>query len=251
MSARLAGKTAFVTAAGQGIGRAVAVAFAREGARVIATDVDEQLLDTLGGTSGIEPQRLDVLDAGAIRLAAQRVGAVDVLFNGAGYVHAGTVLDCTEDEWSLALDLNVRSMYRTIRALLPAMLERGRGSIVNMASVAGSIKGAPNRFVYGTTKAAVIGLTKAVAADFIARGIRCNAICPGTVESPSLRQRIAAQAQATGQTLAQVEAAFVARQPMGRIGRVEEIAALAVYLASDESAFTTGVAHVIDGGWSN
>lgn len=251
MGARLAGKTAFVTAAGQGIGRAAAIAFAREGARVIATDVDEQLLDTLGGTDGIEPQRLDVLDGAAIRVAAQRLGAVDVLFNGAGYVHAGTVLDCTEDEWSLAFDLNVRSMYRTIRAFLPAMLERGRGSIVNMASVAGSIKGAPNRFVYGATKAAVIGLTKAVAADFVARGIRCNAICPGTVESPSLRQRIAAQAQATGHTLAQVEAAFVARQPMGRIGRVEEIAALAVYLASDESAFTTGVAHVIDGGWSN
>jgi 2-keto-3-deoxy-L-fuconate dehydrogenase len=196
-------------------------------------------------------QRLDVLDPDAVTAAAAAAGDVDVLFNGAGFVHAGTVLDCTEQEWAFAFDLNVRSQYRTIKAFLPGMLARGRGSIINMASVAGSIKGAPNRFVYGSTKAAVIGLTKAVAADFIARGVRCNAICPGTVESPSLRQRIADQAQAGGQTLAQVEAAFVARQPMGRIGRVEEIAALAVYLASDESSFTTGTAQVIDGGWSN
>lgn len=251
MSQRLAGKTAFVTAAGQGIGRAVAEAFAREGARVIATDVNESLLATLAGTGGIRTQRLDVLDAAAIQAAAAGAGDVDVLFNGAGFVHAGTVLDCTEEEWSFAFDLNVRSQYRTIKAFVPGMLARGRGSIINMASVAGSIKGAPNRFVYGATKAAVIGLTKAVAADFITRGVRCNAICPGTVESPSLRDRIAAQAQASGQTLAQVEAAFVARQPMGRIGRTEEIAALAVYLASDESSFTTGTAQVIDGGWSN
>jgi 2-keto-3-deoxy-L-fuconate dehydrogenase len=248
---RLAGKTAFVTAAGQGIGRAVAEAFAREGARVIATDLNAALLDTLAATPGVGVQKLDVLDPAAITAAAAAAGPVDVLFNGAGYVHAGTVLDCTEDEWGFAFDLNVRSQYRTIKAFLPGMLARGSGSIINMASVAGSIKGAPNRFVYGATKAAVIGLTKAVAADFIAKGVRCNAICPGTVESPSLRDRISAQAQAAGQTLAQVEAAFVARQPMGRIGRTSEIAALAVYLASDESAFTSGTAQVIDGGWSN
>lgn len=251
MSNRLAGKTAFVTAAGQGIGRATAEAFAREGARVIATDVNEQLLATLAGTPNVSVQRLDVLDPAAISAAAAATGAVDVLFNGAGFVHAGTVLDCTEEQWAFAFDLNVRSQYRTIKAFLPGMLERGRGSIINMASVAGSLKGAPNRFVYGSTKAAVIGLTKAVAADFVTRGVRCNAICPGTVESPSLRERIAAQAAASGQTLEQVEAAFVARQPMGRVGRVDEIAALAVYLASDESAFTTGTAQVIDGGWSN
>jgi 2-keto-3-deoxy-L-fuconate dehydrogenase len=248
---RLAGKTAFVTAAGQGIGRATAEAFAREGARVIATDLNEALLATLAGMPGVEVRKLDVLDADAIHATAAAVGTVDVLFNGAGYVHAGTVLDCTEEQWVFAFDLNVRSQYRTIKAFLPGMLAHGKGSIINMASVAGSIKGAPNRFVYGTTKAAVIGLTKAVAGDFITRGVRCNAICPGTVESPSLRDRIAAQAKASGQTLEQVEAAFVARQPMGRIGRVEEIAALAVYLASDESAFTTGTAQIIDGGWSN
>jgi 2-keto-3-deoxy-L-fuconate dehydrogenase len=194
---------------------------------------------------------LDVTDGPAIAAAAQAVGAIDVLFNGAGFVHAGTVLDCTEDEWAFGFDLNVRSQYRLIKAFLPAMLAQGRGSIINMASVAGSIKGAPNRFVYGATKAAVIGLTKSVAADFVAKGIRCNAICPGTVESPSLRDRIAAGAQASGQTSAQVEASYVARQPMGRLGRAAEIAALAVYLASDESAFTTGTAQVIDGGWSN
>jgi 2-keto-3-deoxy-L-fuconate dehydrogenase len=248
---RLAGKTAFVTAAGQGIGRATAEAFAREGARVIATDLNESLLAGLAELPGVTTRRLDVLDAAAITAAAASAGPVDVLFNGAGFVHAGSVLDCTEEEWSFAFELNVRSQYRTIKAFVPGMLERGRGSIINMASVAGSIKGAPGRFVYGATKAAVIGLTKAVAADFITRGVRCNAICPGTVESPSLRDRIAAQARASGQTLEQVEAAFVARQPMGRIGRVEEIAALALYLASDESSFTTGTAQIIDGGWSN
>ncbi|HNJ82227.1 MAG TPA: SDR family oxidoreductase [Piscinibacter sp.] len=250
MSSRLAGKTAFVTAAGQGIGRAIAEAFAREGAKVIATDLNEALLATLKSAS-ITTRRLDVLDAAAIAGAAKEAGPVDVLVNAAGFVHAGSVLECSEEDWSFAFDLNVRSQFRTIKAFVPGMLERGSGSIINLASVAGSIKGAPNRFVYGSTKAAVIGLTKAVAADFITRGVRCNAICPGTVESPSLRDRIAAQAKASGQTTAQVEAAFIARQPMGRLGRVEEIAALAVYLASDESSFTTGTAQIIDGGWSN
>ena len=251
MTQRLAGKTAFVTAAGQGIGRAVAEAFVREGASVIATDLNEALLAPLQGRSGFSVRRLDVLDPAAITAAAKDAGAVDILFNGAGFVHAGSVLDCTEEEWAFAFDLNVRSQFRTIKAFVPGMLAKGGGSIINVASVAGSIKGAPNRFVYGTTKAAVIGLTKAVAADFITKGVRCNAICPGTVESPSLRDRIAAQAKASGQTLEQVEAAFISRQPMGRLGRVEEIAALAVYLASDESSFTTGTAQVIDGGWSN
>jgi len=256
MSARLAGKKALVTAAGQGIGRAVAEAFAREGASVIATDINRDALAALGRTSGIEARMLDVTDAAAIGTLAAELGAVQVLFNGAGFVHAGSVLDCSEAEWDFALTLNVRSMYRLIRALLPAMLAhhaagKGGASIINVASAASSIKGVPNRFVYATTKAAVIGLTKSVAADFITRGIRCNAICPGTVESPSLRERIAAQAQAGGQTLAQVEAAFVGRQPMGRLGTPAEIAALAVYLASDESAFTTGTQQIIDGGWSN
>jgi 2-keto-3-deoxy-L-fuconate dehydrogenase len=250
-ASRLAGKTAFITAAGQGIGRATAEAFVREGARVIATDIDAALLQALAAATGCGTRVLDVTDGPAIAAAAQAVGAIDVLFNGAGFVHAGTVLDCTEAEWTFGFDLNVRSQYRLIKAFLPAMLAQGRGSIINMASVAGSIKGAPNRFVYGATKAAVIGMTKSVAADFVAKGIRCNAICPGTVESPSLRDRIAAGAQASGQTTAQVEASYVSRQPMGRLGRAEEIAALAVYLASDESAFMTGTAQVIDGGWSN
>ncbi len=251
MTQRLAGKTAFVTAAGQGIGRATALAFAREGAKVIATDLNEALLESLQKEAGCTVEKLDATDPAAISAAAARHAGVNVLFNGAGYVHAGTVLDCTEADWDFAFTLNVRSQFRTIKAFVPGMLKNGGGSIINVASVAGSIKGAPNRFVYGTTKAAIIGLTKAVAADFITQGIRCNAICPGTVESPSLRDRIAAQAKASGQTLAQVEAAFVARQPMGRLGRVEEIAMLAVYLASNESAFTTGTAQVIDGGWSN
>ena len=250
-SSRLAGKTAFVTAAGQGIGRTTAMAFAREGARVIASDINAALLQSLAAEAGCTTRLLDVTDAAAITAAAREVGAIDVLFNGAGFVHTGTVLDCTEEEWAFGFELNVRSQYRTIKAFLPAMLERGGGSIINMASVASSIKGAPNRFVYGATKAAVIGLTKAVAADFVAKGIRCNAICPGTVESPSLRDRIAAGALASGQTLAQVEASYISRQPMGRLGRTEEIAALAVYLASDESAFTTGTAQIVDGGWSN
>lgn len=250
MTQRLAGKTAFLTAAGQGIGRAVAEAFAREGARVIATDINEAALAGLDVADG-RTLRLDVTDPAAIASVAAETGTIDVLFNGAGFVHAGSILECDERAWAFSFDLNVTSMYRLIRAFLPGMLAGRGGSIINMASVASSLKGAPNRFVYGTTKAAVIGLTKAIAADFVTRGIRCNAICPGTVESPSLRERIEAQARASGQTVAQVEAAFVARQPMGRIGRAEEIAALAVYLASDESGFTTGTAQVIDGGWSN
>lgn len=254
MTSRLHGKTAFITAAGQGIGRAVAEACAREGARVIATDLDEELLAALGRDLGCETRRLDVTDANAVLAAsieALAKGPVNVLFNGAGFVHAGTILECDEPAFDFSFDLNVRSMYRTIRAFLPAMLEHGGGSIINMASVVGSIKGAPNRFVYGATKAAVIGLTKAVAADFVTRGVRCNAICPGTVDSPSLHERIEAQARTSGQSQEQVRAAFVARQPMGRLGSAAEIAALAVYLACDESAFTTGTTQIIDGGWSN
>lgn len=251
MTDRLKGKTAFVTAAGQGIGRATVEAFVREGARVIATDINEGLLADLAKATGCTTRRLDVTDANAVLTAAKDAGPVDILFNGAGYVHAGTILDCDEKAFDFSFDLNVRAMYRMIRAFLPAMLEHGGGSIINVASVAGSIKGAPNRFVYGTTKAAVIGLTKSVAADFITRGVRCNAICPGTVESPSLRERMAALAQSTNQTIEQAEAWFVSRQPMGRVGTTAEIAALAVYLASDESGFTTGTAQIIDGGWSN
>jgi len=254
MTDRLAGKSAFITAAGQGIGRATAEAFVREGARVIATDINEDLLADLRSATGCTTRRLDVTDASAVLAASIEAlgkGRVDILFNGAGYVHAGTILDCDEVAFDFSFDLNVRSMYRLIRAFLPPMLASGGGSIINVASVAGSIKGAPNRFVYGATKAAVIGLTKSIAADFVTRGIRCNAICPGTVESPSLRARIATQAKASGQTETEVDTAFVARQPMGRVGKASEIAALAVYLASDESAFTTGTAQVIDGGWSN
>jgi 2-keto-3-deoxy-L-fuconate dehydrogenase len=250
MTSRLAGKTALVTAAGQGIGRAIAEAFAREGASVVATDIDERALTSLASTPGITVRRLDVTDRAAIAAAGAEAGALDVLVNAAGFVHHGTVLECDEAAWDFSFDLNVRSMYRMIQATLPGMLAKGGGSIVNVASAASSIKGVPNRFVYATTKAAVIGLTKSVAADYIARGIRCNAICPGTVESPSLRQRIAEQAKASGQSTAQVEAAFVARQPMGRLGRAEEIAHLAVYLASDESAFTTGTTQLVDGGWA-
>jgi 2-keto-3-deoxy-L-fuconate dehydrogenase len=251
MTQRLAGKTALLTAAGQGIGHATALAFLREGARVIATDINQELLDSLAAQTGCEVARLDVRDPAAITALAQRVGPVNVLFNGAGFVDSGSVLDCDDAAFDFSMDLNVRAMYRMMRAFLPGMLAQQSGSIINVASVASSIKGAPNRFIYGTTKAAVIGMTKAVAADFVAKGVRCNAICPGTVESPSLRARIAAQAASSGQTLQQVEAAFVARQPVGRLGRTEEIAALAVYLASDESAFTTGTAQIIDGGWSN
>ena len=251
MTQRLAGKAALVTAAGQGIGRATALAFVREGAHVIATDVNAAALESLKQECGCQVDVLDVTNPEAIQAAHAKHGEIDVLFNGAGFVHAGTVLDCTEAEWDFAFTLNVRSQFRRIQTFLPGMLKKGKGSIINVASVAGSIKGAPNRFVYGTTKAAIIGLTKAVAADYITTGVRCNAICPGTVESPSLRDRISAQAKASGQTIAQVEAAFVARQPMGRVGRVDEIASLAVYLASDESSFTTGTSQIIDGGWSN
>jgi 2-keto-3-deoxy-L-fuconate dehydrogenase len=256
MNHRLQSKIAFVTAAGQGIGRATAEAFAREGARVIATDVNEALLADLAQAAALagwslQTRTLDVTDANAVTATAQAVGPVNVLFNGAGYVHAGTILDCDERAFDFSFDLNVRAMYRVTRAFLPAMLKAGSGSIINVASVVGSLKGAPNRFAYGATKAAVIGMTKSIAADFVTRGVRCNAICPGTVESPSLRERIGAQAQASGQTIAQVHAAFVARQPLGRLGSTHEIAALAVYLASDESAFTTGTAQIIDGGWSN
>lgn len=248
MTQRLSGKTALVTAAGQGIGRATALAFAREGARVIATDINPQLL---AGLEGCTTRPLDVTDQQAIAALASELGGIDVLFNCAGYVDSGTILDCDERAWDFSFDLNVRAMYRMMRAFLPGMLARGGGSIINMASVASSIKGAPNRFVYGASKAAVIGMTKSVAADFVTRNLRCNAICPGTIESPSLRGRIAAQAQSSGQSAAAVEAAFVARQPVGRLGKAEEVAVLALYLASDESAFTTGAVHVIDGGWSN
>ncbi|HKT91352.1 MAG TPA: SDR family oxidoreductase [Paraburkholderia sp.] len=247
MVQRLAGKTALITAAGQGIGYAAAELFAREGARVIATDLRIDALSALP----VEPRKLDVLDGAAITALAQELGAIDVLFNCAGFVHAGSILEASEEDWDFAFDLNAKAMYRTIRAFLPAMLAKGAGSIINMSSAASSVKGVPNRFVYGASKAAVIGLTKAVAADFVTRGIRCNAICPGTVSSPSLEERIAAQAAAQGTTVEAARAAFVARQPMGRVGKPEEIAALALYLASDESGFTTGQAHVIDGGWSN
>ena len=242
---RLDGKRAFVTAAGQGIGRASALAMKAEGAQVVATDVDPELVEALKG-DGLEARTLDVRDREAVARVAAEVGSVDVLFNCAGFVAHGTILDCDEEAWARSVDLNLTAMYRVTRAFLPAMLEAGGGSIVNMASVVSSIIAAPNRFVYGATKAGVIGLTKAVAADFIAQGIRCNAICPGTVESPSLHERMRAMGD-----METARASFMARQPMGRLGRTEEIAALVVYLASDESSLTTGHAHVIDGGWSN
>jgi 2-keto-3-deoxy-L-fuconate dehydrogenase len=246
MAGRLQGKRALCTAAGQGIGRATAIAMAAEGAHVIATDVNEAALAELAGLgiANLTTTRLDVRDDAAV---AEIVGGAkaDILFNCAGFVHSGSVLDCSDDDWDFAFDLNVRSMFRTIRAALPGMLARGAGSIVNMSSACSSIIGAPNRFVYGTTKAAVIGLTKSVARDYITTGVRCNCICPGTVESPSLQDRL----RATGDYEKAMKD-FVARQPMGRIGTAEEIAALAVYLSSDESAFTTGQPHVIDGGWS-
>ena len=245
MGARLAGKTILLTAAAQGIGRASALAFAGEGARVTATDIDEEKLAGLAGTDGIETRLLDVTDPAAIEAAAREVGAPDVLFNCAGFVHHGSVLTTGEEEWRFSMTLNVDSMYRMIRAFLPGMIERGGGSIINMSSVASSIRGLPNRFVYGTTKAAVIGLTKSVAADCIRDGVRCNCICPGTVETPSLEDRIAAFDDPV-----EARREFIARQPLGRIGTAEEIASLAVWLASDESAYATGTAFVVDGGVS-
>jgi 2-keto-3-deoxy-L-fuconate dehydrogenase len=242
----LQGKTAFITAAGQGIGRATVLAFAAAGARVIATDVDGAKLAGLAADM-IETAVLDVLDPAAITQAAQNAGAVDILFNCAGYVHQGTLLDATEADWSFAFDLNCRSMFRTMQAFLPGMLQRGRGSILNMASVASSVKGVPNRFIYSASKAAVVGMTRSVAIDYVTKGIRCNCLCPGTVETPSLAERIAENAAAAG-SLDAARAAFVARQPMGRLGTPREIAELAVYLSSDDAQFITGQAIVIDGG---
>lgn len=246
LQGRLEGKTALVTAAGQGIGRAAALAMAHTGATVIATDINTESLADLDrlGLDSLETLALDVRDDAAVRSAIDG-RSLDILFNCAGVVHHGTVLDCTDEQWDFAFDLNVRSCHRTIRAALPSMLERGRGSIINMSSAASSVIGVPDRYVYGATKAAVIGLTKSVAKDFVTTGIRCNAICPGTVDSPSLHDRI----RATGDYETAMQA-FVDRQPMGRLGTTEEIAALVVYLASDESAFVTGQTHIIDGGWA-
>lgn len=242
MGDRLSGKTALITAAGQGIGRASAELFAAQGAKVIATDVDAA---KLAGLDGCDCRKLDVLDGGAINDLAKELGAVDILFNCAGFVHNGSILECSDDDLDFAFDLNVKAMFRMIRAFLPAMLDNGGGAIVNMSSVASSLVGVPNRFAYGTSKAAVIGLTKSVAAEYVTRGIRCNAICPGTVQSPSLDERLAA----TGDYDAALQA-FIERQPMKRLGRPEEIAELALYLASDASQYTTGQALAIDGGWT-
>ena len=243
MSDRLKGKRAFVTAGAAGIGRACALAFTREGATVIATDIDDKELAALAKDGVAETHKLDVRDTAAVEAMARKVGKVDILLNAAGFVHNGTVLDCPDADWDFSFDLNVKSMHRTIRAFLPLMLEGGGGSIVNVASAAGVFKAASNRYVYSATKAAVAALTRAVAVDFITKGIRCNSICPGTIETPSMLGRAAALG-AGGRDM------FVSRQPMGRLGTADEIASLAVYLASDESAFTTGVAHIIDGGWT-
>ena len=242
---RLKDKTCVVTAAGQGIGAATARAFAREGATVWATDVDAGKLEPLNDVAGIRTSKLDVLDKAAIAAFAGQTGPIDVLFNCAGFVHHGAILDATDEQWQFAFNLNVRSMFWTIQAVLPGMLNKGSGAIVNMSSAASSVKGAALRFVYGTTKAAVIGLTKSVAVDYVGKGIRCNAICPGTVQTPSLDERIGALGGG-----ADAKQFFLQRQPTGRFGSADEIAALAIYLASDESAFTTGAIHVVDGGWS-
>jgi 2-keto-3-deoxy-L-fuconate dehydrogenase len=245
MGSRLAGKTAFVTAAAQGIGAATVKLFAAEGCRVIATDIDETKLQALAGTPNVSVRKLDVMDRAAVQAAAAEAGAVDVLFNCAGFVHHGSILDCDDAAWDFSMNLNVRSMFWVTKALLPAMIAKGKGSIVNMSSGASSIKGAPNRFVYGTTKAAVIGLTKALAADHVRQGIRANSICPGTVDTPSLKGRIDAFTDPV-----QARKDFIARQPMGRLGTAEEIAELALFLASDASSFITGAEFKIDGGWS-
>jgi len=243
MTGRLKGKRAFITAAAAGIGRAAAVAFAREGAHVIATDLNAAAVASLSNDGVAETAALDARDTAAVSALAAKVGKIDVLLNAAGYVHHGTVLDCSEEDWDFSFDLNVKSMHRTIKAFLPAMLAAGGGSIINIASAAGVFKAAPNRYVYSATKAAVAALTRSVAIDFIAKGIRCNCICPGTIETPSMLGRAAALGPG-GREM------FVSRQPMGRLGTAEEVASLALYLASDESAFTTGVAHIIDGGWT-
>ena len=247
MNDRLAGKVALVTAAAQGIGRAIAEAFAEAGARVIATDI---ALEKMSDLKGAEICRLDVCDPAAIESLAAAVVPLDVLVNAAGFVHSGTILDCSETDWDRSFNLNVKSMHRTIRAFLPGMMAKGSGSIVNVASVASSFHAVPNRYVYASTKAAVIGLTKAVACDFLRHGIRANAICPGTIMTPSLAERMEAQAAQTGKTVEVVHREFLARQPSGRLGSAREVAMLAVYLASDESSFTTGAVHVIDGGWT-
>ncbi|MBL6945373.1 MAG: SDR family oxidoreductase [Rhodospirillales bacterium] len=246
MSGRLDGKTILATASGQGIGRATALAFANEGASVIATDIDPETLATLESEGpNIQTRILDATDAQGIGETAAELGAVDVIFNCAGYVHNGTILDCDDADWDRSFDVNVKSMYRVIKAFMPAMIEAGGGSIVNVSSVASSITAAPNRFVYGATKAAVIGLTKAIAVDFVGKNIRCNAVCPGTVDSPSLNERMAAAGEYDA-----VRAQFLQRQPMGRFAQPEEIAAICVYLASDEAAFTTGQTFTVDGGWT-
>src|SRR6516162_7851784 len=244
---RLLGKRAVITATGQGIGRATAEAYVREGADVIATDINQELLN---GLNGCKTRQLDVTDSSAVQAFALETGSIDVLFNCAGYVHSGSILECSENDWEFAFEINARAMFRLMKAFLPGMLEKGSGSIINMSSVASSVIGAPNRFAYGASKAAVIGMTKSVSADFVSRGIRCNAICPGTVESPSLADRVAAQAARRQVSVDEVRKAFIERQPMKRLGKPAEIAALAVYLACDESAFTTGQVHIIDGGWS-
>ena len=247
MAGRLKGKIAVITAAGQGIGRAIAEAFVREGAIVWATDRDTEKLE---GIPRAKRRKLDVLSDKAVNSFAEKIGTIDILVNAAGFVHHGTVLDCDDKDWDFSMNLNVKSMHRTIKAFMPGMLAKGHGSIVNIASGAGSVRGIPNRYVYGASKAAVIGLTKAVAADFIKKGIRANAICPGTIQSPSLDERIATLAKTQGITEAAACQAFIDRQPMGRLGTAEEIAMLAVYLASDESSYTTGQIHLADGGFA-